>query len=81
MPYTPEQVRAALELILAVGDVIRDAKRLPSGELYARLCGKLTLAQYQQIIDRLVECGVVKVVAHELIWIGPPKPQEVAVQG
>jgi hypothetical protein len=68
---TPDQVKAVLEILVAVGDAIKELGRVPSGHLYARLMDKLSLEQYNTVIRKLKETGLVKEEAHELIWIGP----------
>lgn len=52
--HTPEQVKAALQLVAAVGDAIRELKEVPSGHLYARMMSHMTLDQYQAVIATLV---------------------------
>ena len=68
---TPQEINAVIGMIRAVGDCIRDLKQVPSGELYARLCGKLSLATYNQIIGALVSAKLVKDDNHLLTWVGP----------
>lgn len=71
---TREEIRAVLEIMLAMSEAIRELGRVPSGVLYAQMMGALpglSLQSYQSIVDRLVGAGLIKVVAHELIWIGP----------
>lgn len=72
-PPTREQVKAAIEMVMAVGDTIRDLGSVPSGELYARLMGHMTLNTYNMLIERLKGAGVVKEEAHLLTWTGPAK--------
>ena len=72
-PPTREQITAAIEMAKAVGDTIRDLGSVPSGELYARLMGHMTLNTYNMLIERLKGAGVVKEEAHLLTWIGPVK--------
>lgn len=62
------QVSAALDVLRAVADAIRMLGRVPSGELYAHLCGQLTLEQYTQVISILKGSGVIREDAHVLIW-------------
>lgn len=76
---TPEQTKSALSLVTAVGDAIHDLGSVPSGHLYARLMGHLTLSQYQSIIDLLKRAELVKEDGmHLLTWIGPKKNDESA---
>ena len=73
-----EQAIAAIEMIVAVGDLIRSSKQIPSGELYALLMGKLNHDNYETIITTLVGAGVVRRENnHMLTWIGPElQPKE-----
>ena len=71
---TKQQAAAALSVILAVGDAIRELKEVPSGHLYAQLMAKMSLDQYNAIIDILIEAKMVKRSrSHLLTWIGPAK--------
>ena len=67
---TKEQIKAALELIVAIGDVIRELKEVPSGHLYARVMNNLTLEQYESIINQLIRAKLVRKSNHVLYWIG-----------
>jgi hypothetical protein len=72
---TKEQVRAALEVTRAVAEAIRDLGEVPSGHLYARLLGTLSLEQYEAIIGVLKRTRLVEEdSSHVLRWIGPPPP-------
>jgi hypothetical protein len=65
-----QQINTAIEAISAIGRIIRDAKRIPSGHLYAQLMNVLSLEKYESIIAILVKSQLIKVESHELIWIG-----------
>lgn len=65
-----QQINTAIETISAIGRIIRDTKRIPSGHLYAQLMGVLSLEKYESIIAILVKGQLIKVESHELIWIG-----------
>jgi hypothetical protein len=68
---TKDQVKAAMAIVLAVGETIRDLGEVPSGHLYAQLMGRFTLGEYEKIIDTLVGAGVVeKTPSHLLRWVG-----------
>jgi len=43
--------RAAMQIVLAVSETIRDLGRVPSGHLYAQLMGRMSLETYNLIID------------------------------
>lgn len=67
---TTQQINALANMTLAVGAAIKELGRVPSGHLYARLMGTVSLDVYQIMIDSLKRAGMVREVAHELIWIG-----------
>lgn len=74
MTATKEQVNAALEMVRAVGDAIREAGEVPSGHLYAVLMGKVDLAGYERMVDMLVGAGLVERAPNHLLrWVGPAK--------
>ena len=60
--------QAALEIIKAVADTIKELGSVPSGHLYAQLMGHLTLDQYNQIIGVLKNTGLVSESNHLLTW-------------
>lgn len=67
-----DQIMAAVRLTAAVGQAIRELGTVPSGHLYARLMNRLTLEEYDRLIDVLIRAGVVKRHAsHLLEWVGP----------
>ena len=71
MKVTKKEVKAVLDTIAAVASAIRTLGSVPSGHLYALLCGTLSLESYQRIIDQLKKSGLVKEENHLLTWIGP----------
>lgn len=73
MTATLAQARAALNIVLALAEAIRELGRVPSGTLYANVMGKLDLATYEAAIRMLKNAGLVKETAHELEWTGPAK--------
>lgn len=64
-----QQINTAIEAVASIGRIIRDAKRIPSGHLYAQLIGVLSLDKYESIIAILVKGRLIKVESHELVWI------------
>lgn len=73
MTVKPEQqkLKAALAMVAAVAETIRKVKTVPSGELYARLIGRLSLDEYNKLIGILKGAGLVEERSFELKWIGP----------
>ena len=68
---TQKQKEYGVKLIMAVTEAIREAKRIPSGHLYAMLMGKMNIDTYNQLITIIKRTGLVKEEYHELIWVGP----------
>ena len=64
-------IQAAIAVIVAVGDAIRELRQVPSGELYARMMEHLSLENYQKVIETLKGAGLVREEqSHLLVWIG-----------
>jgi len=71
-PASAAQVRAGLAITLAVSEAIREAGTIPSGDLYAALCGKMSLEGYQAMLRTLKGAGLVaEDASHLLRWVGP----------
>ena len=69
------RAKAALGVVMAVADCIRELRTVPSGHLYARLMGHLSIDDYQSVIATLVRAGLVREhPSHLLEWIGPSGP-------
>lgn len=71
MEATTHELKAGFNIILAVTEAIREARELPSGTLYALLCGKMDLPTYERMIQILKNTKLVEEKAHMLRWIGP----------
>jgi hypothetical protein len=67
------RTEAVIRTLLAVRDCIRELGSVPSGELYARLCGHMSLETYESIIQTMINARVVRRSNHLLTWIGPPE--------
>ena len=65
-----DQEKAALQVILAVGSAIKELGSVPSGHLYARLMGRMSLETYNKILGILKRTGAVKEENHLLTWVG-----------
>lgn len=72
---TKEQVIAVLELVVAIGNTIRELDKgdgVPAGEIYAAVMGKVTMADWQAIIRSLEHAKMITYERSHLIrWIGP----------
>ena len=69
MESTAEQVKQFVEIVRTVGEIIQAHGSVPSGELFARLMGHMSLAQYLQIIEILKAAGRVVQKNNVLTWI------------
>ena len=65
------QTRQAFIILAAVAEAVREAGRTACLRGYALLCDKVTLDGFQSMLRTLKGAGLIKEVAHELIWIGP----------
>ena len=63
------KVTTWMGLIKAIADAIKELKEVPSGHLYARLMGKLSLDQYNTVIEILTDAKWIKVEYHLITWI------------
>ena len=69
---TAAQLTAALGASLAIAEAIRGLGRpIPSGELYARVMGALSLDAYLAILRTLQGAGVVAIESDLIRWTGP----------
>lgn len=70
----------AVRIAHAVAEAIRDLREVPSGHLYARVMGVMTLQQFEQVIHLLIDARLVeRDSTHLLRWIGPaanPNPEQ-----
>ncbi len=64
---TKEQFKKTILLIL---DVIKDLKEIPSGHLYAHLMSKVSLEEYNSMLDLLKDKKFIKVKSHLITYIG-----------
>ena len=70
---TAKQKEATLNAVKAIAAAIRDLGSVPSGHLYARVMGFLSLDQYNSIIRILKNSHLINERHFELHWIGPKK--------
>lgn len=74
-PLTDKEV-AALALVRAFSDVIRALGEVPSGHLYERVMSKMTLEQYDLVIDVMLHAKLIERKNHLLKWIGPKETKD-----
>lgn len=65
-----EKMQAAVQIMKAVAEAIREAGSIPSGHLYALLMGKMSLGSYEKMIDAMQRMGIIKVDDHLITYIG-----------
>jgi hypothetical protein len=64
--------KAALLVLTAVAETIRELGSVPSGHLYATLMGRMDFEAYTKMLDTLKGAGLItESRSHELVWIGP----------
>ena len=73
---TKEQIRASVEAVMAIADCIRELGSVPSGELYARICDRVSYDSYMRIIAILRDGKLITDQGHLLRWIGPKKEEQ-----
>ena len=70
-------VEAYFRNVRALADAIRELGEIPSGHLYARVMGFMTLEVYQSMIENLKAAGVVREEpSHLLVWQEPLGEEE-----
>jgi hypothetical protein len=76
MSVTKQETAAALQILLAVAEVIRELGEVPSGVLYAQLLGRVNIEGYQALLRQLKGAGLVEEKNHLLRWVGPTFEKE-----
>ncbi len=71
MTATKEQLKAGLNIVLAVTEAIREAREVPAGTLYAVLVGKIDIQGFDKIIRIITNAGLIERRGDLLCWIGP----------
>ena len=65
------EIKAALNIVRAIADTIKELGSIPSGKLYSQLAGHLSLSQYKSILHVLKTSGLVsEAPSHLLTWEG-----------
>lgn len=70
-PPTREEIEAALTAVEVLAEAIRTAGPIPSGHLYAQVCGVMSLSAYEGAIGLLKRTELVAEAGHVLTWTGP----------
>ena len=71
-PQRSGDTEAALQILVAIAQSIREAGEIPSGHIYAALMGKINLDQYERLLAILKRKGWVEQDRSYLLrWTGP----------
>lgn len=65
------QTEAAVQTVVVVAEAIRELREVPSGHLYARVMGRMSMGTYETTIRLLKGAGLVEEKSHVLRWVGP----------
>ena len=65
-----EKMKAAVQIMKAVAESIKEAGSIPSGHLYAQLMGKMSLGSYEKMIDAMRRMGVIQIEDHLITYVG-----------
>lgn len=63
-----KKIIAAVNVLKAITETIRDLGKIPSGELYARLMPHLSFEDYKKAIQIIKNSGLIIEINNELIW-------------
>lgn len=66
-----KKIEAALGVLRAVADAIRELGRVPYGVLYANVMAHIDLANLDAIVGTLERAGVIRREGDVLVWTGP----------
>jgi hypothetical protein len=58
----------ALEIVLVIATAIKEARSIPSGVLYAAVCAKISLTEYDGAIRLLKQQNLISEKHHLLTW-------------
>ena len=69
---TPDKIKAALSILHALAEAIRELGQVPSGQLYASVMAGMSLEDYNAALKVLIKAELVsESPAHLLTWTGP----------
>jgi hypothetical protein len=66
---TAHGLDAALAIVRAVGEAVRELRQVPEGVLYANLASHMSLAQFRAVVNILKDAGMVTVENHVVTWV------------
>jgi hypothetical protein len=74
MPVTEADKKAALAIVRAVVETVKECGRAPEGVLYAAVMDKgCSLSSYQAIAQVLIASKLIRREGNELVWVGVPE--------
>lgn len=65
-----QKMQAAVQIMKAVAEAIKEAGSIPSGHLYSQLMGKMSLGSYEKMIAMMQRMGIIKVDDHFISYVG-----------
>ncbi len=72
LPGGTTPAEALSRVVFTVAECAREAREIASGTLYAVLCDRVALADYQTVLGVLSRAGLIEVTrSHMIRWIGP----------
>jgi len=63
-----EEIHAALNILQALTETIRDLKTVPNGELWVHCMRKISFSDYTRAIEMIKNTGLVVEKNNQLIW-------------
>jgi hypothetical protein len=65
------KIAAALKMVQAIAEAIRELREVPAGHLYAQVLGAMGQDEFDWIVGRLIGAGLVeRTPSHLLRWKG-----------
>ena len=65
-----EKMKAAVQIMKAVAESIKEVGSIPSGHLYAQLMGKMSLGSYEKMICAMQRMQIIRVEDHLITYAG-----------
>jgi hypothetical protein len=66
-----KDIAVTVDVAVAIGETIRELGSVPSGQLYARLMGRMSIEDYEAAIGLLIRTRLVRrEPSHLLVWAG-----------
>jgi len=62
-----QKMKAAVEIMKAVASAVKELGSIPSGHLYARLMGKMSLDSYEKMTACMQRMGIIRIEGNHLI--------------